>query len=190
VAAPRPVTGASAHDLEGVTPGGDPVVVAVTNVEHDTVLAFLSSGCTTCATFWDAFRDQDSLGLSPGTRLVVVTKGPEDESQSRVLALAPSSATVVMSSAAWDDYEAPVVPYFVDVDGGSGRQRGSGTSSDWAQILALMGQAVGDADLARHRVSKAAADAEREARADRELLRAGIRPGDPTLYPGGSRQGQ
>jgi hypothetical protein len=32
------------------------VTVRVTGVEHDTIVAFLSSGCTTCQKFWDAFR--------------------------------------------------------------------------------------------------------------------------------------
>ena len=47
--------------------------------DHLTLLAFLSSGCATCAGFWKAFRQPDHLGLPAGTRLVVVTKGPEME---------------------------------------------------------------------------------------------------------------
>src|SRR5205823_3107651 len=111
-----------------------------------------------CAGFWRAFADPAALGLPESTRLVVVTKGPEDESQSQVVALSPSAVTVVMSSAAWREYDVPVVPYFVEVEGRSGRQRGAGTGSDWSQVRSLMGQASGDAALAGGRVAKARSD--------------------------------
>ena len=57
--------------------------------DHLTLLAFLSSGCATCAGFWEAFRTPTSSGLPAGTRLVVVTKGPDMEIPAEVAALAP-----------------------------------------------------------------------------------------------------
>ena len=57
-------------DLAGATAGGQEVAtVRVAGVEHDTVIAFLSSGCITCQKFWDAFRKPRKLQLPKGTRL-------------------------------------------------------------------------------------------------------------------------
>jgi hypothetical protein len=179
----RAAAAPAATDIVGTTPDGDGVVAGVSGGQHDSLLAFLSSGCTTCASFWDAFTTVETLGLPPGARLVVVTKGPDVESISAVRALAPPGVTVVMSTEAWDAYEVPVVPYFVHVDGPSGRVVGQGAGSTWEQVASLMGQALGDVPLPTPGVRKARADAEREARADRELLRAGIKPGDASLYP-------
>jgi hypothetical protein len=173
----------SAIDIVGTTPDGDGAVIGVTGAEHDSLLAFLSSGCTTCAAFWDAFASVETLGLPPNARLVVVTKGPEAESVTAVRNLTPAGVSVVMSTDAWDAYEVPVVPYFVHVEGASGRVVGQGAGSTWDQVASLMGQALGDVPLPTPGVRKARADADREARADRELLRAGIKPGDPSLYP-------
>ena len=69
----------SAPAIAGVTPGGDALAVTVTGGDHLTLVAFLSSGCATCAGFWKAFRQPDQLDLPDRTRLVVVTKGPEME---------------------------------------------------------------------------------------------------------------
>ena len=46
-----------AHDVMGETPWGEAVAVGVAGAAHDTLLAFLSSGCATCAEFWGAFDD-------------------------------------------------------------------------------------------------------------------------------------
>jgi hypothetical protein len=171
-----------AADLVGSGVADDAVSVRVTGVEHDTIVAFLSSGCLTCQRFWDAFRKPKKLGLPRGVRLVVVTKGHGEESPSSIGRLAPSGIPLVMSSEAWADYDVPGSPYFVLVHGPSGRVRGEGTGPDWEQVSSLLHQATGDADLDAHRVRKPASDAEREARVDRELLAAGVRPGDPSLY--------
>ena len=92
-----------------------------------------------------------------------------------------------MSSAAWADYEVPGSPYFVFVDGPTGRVRGEGTGATWKQVANLLAQATGDLtftagpDAARR--SKPQSDAEREREIDQQLLAAGILPGDPSLYP-------
>ena len=46
-----------AHDISGTTPDGDAVVVSMA-VGSNTVLAFLSTGCLTCRTFWDGLQPQ------------------------------------------------------------------------------------------------------------------------------------
>lgn len=176
-----------AADIVGEGPGtGETVSIRITGVEHDTIVAFLSSGCITCQRFWDAFRKPRKLGLPSGTRLVVVTKGADGESPSAVAGLAPPGVPTVMSSAAFDDYDIPGSPYFVQVHGPSGRVRGEGTGPDWDQVQSLLSQASDDGDLrtqlAGSNVAKPDADAEREARIDRELYAAGVAPGDPSLY--------
>ena len=63
-------------DLAGTTPDGDAVSLAVGGVRHDTLIAFLTSGCQTCRGFWDSFR-AGPPDVPGGARLVVTTRGPE-----------------------------------------------------------------------------------------------------------------
>ena len=176
-----------AADIAGVAPKGDEAItVRVTGVEHDTIVAFLSSGCLTCQKFWDAFRKPRKLGLPAGTRLVVVTKGIDGESLTAVAQLAPHGIPTIMSTEAFADYDVPGSPYFVQVHGPTGRVRGEGTGPDWDQVSSLLSQASGDTQLsnalAGSVVPKPDADAEREARIDRELNDAGVPPGHASLY--------
>jgi hypothetical protein len=161
----------AAHDVSGAGLRDDAVHVPVTGVRHRSLLAFLSSGCLTCHTFWDAFRDADELGLPSDVRLVVVTKDRSEESPAAVRDLAPENVPVVMSSRAWADYDVPGSPYFVLVDGVQARVQGEGTGLTWEQVRGLIDQAAADA-----------IDLRTEARIDRELLAHGIAPGDPSLY--------
>lgn len=176
----------AAADLAGAGVADDALTVRVTGVQHDTVLAFLSSGCLTCQRFWEAFRKPKKLGLRPDVRLVVVTKGSNEESPATIAELAPAGIPLVMSSQAWTDYGVPGSPYFVFVHGPSGRVRGEGTGPDWDQVSSLLEQATGEVahadELAANRVRKPSSDADREARIDSELLAAGVPPGDPSLY--------
>ena len=175
-----------AHDLAGVGLADDSLTVRVTGVGHDTLLAFLSSGCLTCRRFWDAFANPEQLALPPAVRLVVATKDPAEESLSVISEVAPRGLPLVMSSQAWTDYDVPGSPYFVLVDGPTGTVRGEGTGPDWQQVSSLLGQATGDAAartrLDAARVAKPGSDAARESRIDDELMAAGVRPGDPSLY--------
>jgi len=191
---PRSVEGmvaTDAHDITGLTPLGGAAVAGVVGTGHTTLLAFLSSGCGTCANFWQAFGDGAGTRL-PGsdTRLVIVTKGPEAESVSAVAALAPPGITTIMSSEAYEDYSVPASPYFILVDGPSGRIFGEGAAGTWEQVATLLGQAAADAGLAidGSPLRRSAPDGrltgpERAARADADLLAAGIGPGHPSLYP-------
>lgn len=161
---------AAARDVGGTGLHDDAIVMPVTGVAHRTLLAFLSSGCLTCRTFWDAFVDPDALQLPSDVRLIAVTKDAGEESLSTLRELAPADLPVVMASAAWEDYAVPGSPYFVLVDGPAGRVVGEGTGASWDQVRGLMAQATADD-----------ADATTEARIDRELLAHGIAPGDPSL---------
>ncbi len=193
----------SPADREGFTPGrdltgtgldDDVISIRVAGTNHRTLVAFLSSGCLTCRRFWDAFAHPDELGLPPDVRLVVATKDLDEESPSKIAEVAPAGIPTLASSQAWVDYDVPGSPYFVLVDGPSGQVRGEGTGMDWDQVRNLLTQATDDADFDRRaedayrtglehqRVTKPDADAAREARIDDELMAAGVRPGDPSLY--------
>jgi hypothetical protein len=177
------MTGA-AYDVAGVAPGEEASLLNVVSSGSDTLLAFLSSGCLTCNTFWDTFRSDNDLGLPPGTRLVVLTKGSDMESESAVRGLAPERHPVVMSTQAWVDYGVPGSPYFVLVDGVAGRVVGEGSATAWEQVVRLVGEAASDRvmQLQRPSAEDRGDGAHREARADRELLAAGIVPGHESLY--------
>ncbi len=183
-----------ARDLSGVGLDDDAVTVRVAGTNHRTLVAFLSSGCLTCQRFWDAFARPAELGLPDDVRVVIVTKDLDEESPSKLAALAPAGLPTLASSRAWADYDVPGSPYFVLVDGPTGQVRGEGTGLDWEQVRNLLTQATDDAafdqraesayrdGLERNRVPKPDADAARESRIDDELLAAGVRPGDPSLY--------
>jgi hypothetical protein len=185
---PSERSGTSVHDVSGVTAGGDSIVVAV-QAAPLTLFAFLSSSCSSCAAIWAALGDQDQLRLLPQVvRVVAVTKGPEFESPSAVVARAPRGVTVVMSTVAWGDYEVPGSPFFALVDGVAGRRVGEGVANQFSQIADLVRRAAADTDPSpRGMPSRASAlgldGPEREAANDDELRAAGVMPGDPSLYP-------
>jgi hypothetical protein len=209
-------TGGPAHDVSGIAPHGGAVHVALAGTGRATLLAFLTSGCTTCGAFWSTFSRPGGFEL-PGfvDRLVVVTKGTDRESPSEVLALAPKASSgipVVMSNDAWGDYEVPVSPYFVLVDGRTDRVAGEGAARSWDQLQGLLARAVAesaapvasgepapparaaqsaqDAQPAHAGTAREADDAAndrrgrpRRERADDALAAAGIDPGHPSLHP-------
>jgi hypothetical protein len=173
---PRPRLNADAPaDLAGQNLQGSAVHVGVSGTDVRTLLAFLSSGCSSCIALWNELKADPAAGM-PDTRLVVVTKSPEDESRSRLLELAPPGVTVVQTTKAWFDYGVPVTPYFVLVDGLKGDIIGEGSAASWGQVRSLIVQARADRDSLGD-------PSDGEMRADAELRRAGIRAGHPSLYP-------
>lgn len=175
--APRP--GRPAADIAGVTPSGDAVSISVVGASHPTLLAFLTSGCSTCAGFWSAFADRRRR--VPGdARLVAVTKGPEGDSPGRLTKFTPPDVPVVMSTEAWDAYDVPVAPYFVYVDGPTGAIVGEGASATWEHLCSMLEQALVDAGMATGHRRRGA---RRTDLVDDTLRQAGIEPGDPSLYP-------
>jgi hypothetical protein len=172
---------APSHDLEGISLHGEIAAVRTVGVEHDTILAFLSSSCEGCAGFWHELGEPGSWTTPPGSRLLVVTKSPEDESPSALAQLCPDGVDLVMSSQAWVDFEVPGSPYVVVADGRTGRVKGEGSGTSFSQVSGLIRQSVDDSRhpaLAR----KPDADRRRERDVDRILLSAGIGPQDPSLY--------
>jgi hypothetical protein len=173
-------TATAAHDVSGVTLAGDAMHVGVTRPGSATLLAFLTSGCGTCARFWEAFADPRTR-LPEGVGLVVVTKDASHESAVRLRELAPSGVRVVMSSRAWADYDVPASPYFVHVDG-RGQLSGEGTAQRFDQVLSLLTDAEDD-------IAGGEGSAERALRVERELAAAGIGPDHPSLRPDGQENG-
>jgi hypothetical protein len=178
----------TAHDVVGTDLERVEQQVTVTTPGSRTLLAFLSSGCSVCQTFWDEFRGPVDV---PGDgELRIITKGPAEESPSSLRSLA-GDRDVVQSSGAWVDYDIPGSPYFVYVEGGV--VTGEGSATTWAQVRDLMAQGVTDNDEARATAGRSGrgllvgeelgrGERDSQPRMDAELLAAGVRPGDPSLY--------
>lgn len=171
------------YDVAGVNPEGDAVSVSATAGAGLTLLVFLSSGCTSCAGIWRSLGGEPSTTLPAGLRVVVVTKGPDLESPAAVHSQAPAGVAVVMSSAAWSDYEVPGSPFFVLIDTGEGRRVGEGMANQLSQVVELVRRAADDEVAPGHPYRGRIGGPEREALNDMLLERAGVMPGDPSLYP-------
>lgn len=168
---PRATETAAAAPVAGRTPHGD--ALALSFVEgQPTLLAFLTTGCSTCAIFWEALGTQQPPG---GAQTVIVTHGSEREQPGRLKKLQPDGVPVVMSSQAWEDYGVPGAPYFVLVDGAV---RGEGMATSWTALSSLISDAIDDVRAAAGPVPPAPD-------IDERLAAAGIGPDDPSLYPGG-----
>ena len=171
-----------APDLVGVDPSGEVVAMSTSTRTGPMLLAFLSTSCSSCTPFWESFV-QDRMAINDRLiRTVAVTLGPEEESPTRAGKMS-ASATIIMSSQAWRDYSVPGAPYFVLIDTVTGRVLGEGSAAQPAQLASLVADSTADQAWDLERERKARADLEREARIDTELMRAGIKPGDPQLYP-------
>jgi hypothetical protein len=99
------------------------------------VVAFLTSTCTTCRTFWTALAADRGAG-GPGSPMVVVTPDPTTEDRRAVSRLAPASALVVMSTNGWIDWGVSGSPFFVVV--ADGIIVAEGVAHDWDGMLALI----------------------------------------------------
>ncbi|MGA8980996.1 MAG: hypothetical protein WB473_17955 [Pedococcus sp.] len=178
----------TAHDIVGTDLDRASVEVVVTAPGQRTLLAFLTSGCSVCQTFWEEF--QRGVDVPGAGDLRVVAKGPEEESIPSLRSLA-GDLPVVQSTTAWVDYDIPGSPYFVYVE--AGRVTGEGSATTWPQVRDLMAQGVADSEEARGAAGRSGPGAlvgeglgrgERDSlpRMDGELRAAGIAPGDPSLY--------
>ena len=162
----------AAADVAGATLLGDSAKVSLAPGSPPTLLAFLTSGCTSCRNFWEAFG-AGALGELAGVRVVAVAKDGSHESPVRLRELAPPGLPVLLSSAAWDEYAVPGSPYFVYVEDGS--IAGEGSATQWPPLASLLRDARADTRLAGGERRALDADAALEA--------AGIGPGHPSLYP-------
>jgi hypothetical protein len=165
--------------ISGTTLTGDSVALSFGPGSPPTLLAFLTSGCASCAPFWAGLRETADLPALPD-RVIVVTHDTTRESPARVARLAPGAAEIVMSSDAWERYAVPASPHFVLTDGRGGI-RGRGSALSWSQLETMVGDARADADEAT--LAAARTTEERAARSEQALVRAGIGPGHPSLFP-------
>jgi hypothetical protein len=171
-AAPPRVPGSPAAAVAGPTPDGDALALDFSGrAGEPTLLAFLTSGCSTCAGFWATLGEPR---LPAGVRTVVVTHGEERERPAKLRKLAPGGVPVIMSSEAWRDYAVPGSPYFVLVDRSV---RGEGAATSWSALASLVSDAIEDEREATDGTARADA-------AERKLAAAGIGPEHPSLYPG------
>src|SRR5262249_38949606 len=137
--APKTVAARPAPAIAGVTPSNEVRSYTLQSGGEDTLLAFLSSGCSTCGPLLDDLEAGDPmLGRM---RLIVVAKDPSEERPRRFRA-AGARNHVVMSSRAWQDYDVPGSPYFVHVDGATGTVVGEGSAPSWDRVATLLAGAL------------------------------------------------
>jgi hypothetical protein len=180
--APQRPAGSPAAPIAGTTPHDDAIALDLAAPGGLTLLAFLSSGCSTCAAFWAGLHE---ARLPAGVQPVVVTRGADREQVGRLRELAPPGMAVVMSSQAWADYAVPGSPYFVLVDGAI---RGEGVATTWPALSSLVADAIAD----ERGAGVGATGVDGSARAltvERTLAASGIGPDHPSLYPGGAPRG-
>ena len=161
--------------ITGTNMAGAARSVSLDHGRGNTLLAFLSSGCASCQTFWSELRDGVEMPTAD-TRPLVVTKGPAAESPSRIAELAPSNMEVIMSDEAWDEFRVPLTPYFLLLDG-QANVIGEGSAPNWGHLMGLFRQSADDQLSPVHLDTE-----EREHFTDTELGKAGIEPGDTSLY--------
>lgn len=168
--AESPTTELTGVDLSGATRS-----VSLEGGRHHTLLAFLSSGCASCITFWEALDNGFDLPWTE-TRTVVVTKGPASESPGRLSELAPAQVPVILSDEMWDLFRVPVTPYFLLVDSDA-QIVGEGSATNPQQLVGLLRQSAADSADPTHMSTQS-----RREFTDSQLRRSGVEPGDPSLY--------
>jgi len=167
----------TAGAISGTTLGGDSVTLSFGPGSPVTLIAFLTSGCTSCAPLWAGLHEARDLATL-AQRVTVVTHDRMRESPTRLERLAPAGTDVIMSSEAWADYAVPGSPHFVLTDGAGGIL-GRGSALSWSQLETMVADARADAQAA----DPARTTAERAERSEGALASAGIGPGHPSLYP-------
>ncbi len=161
---------------------GDSVTLSFGRGSPVTLLAFLTSGCTSCAPLWAGLHEARDLGLAGaaggGHHPRRHAREPHAPGAPRALRRPRWS----WPSAAWADYAVPARPTSSSPTGRAGSsaaaRRSAGPSSRrWWPTRAPTRAA---------RPIRRARTAERAERAEGALASAGIGPGHPSLYPGAS----
>jgi hypothetical protein len=168
--------------LRGVTPSGDAVALDFAQGGGPpTLLAFLTTGCATCAGFWETLAEPR---LPDDVQTMIVAHGADRERVSRVAGMAPAGVPVVMSSQAWLDYEVPGAPYFVLVQQAI---LGEGVASTWPALASLVRDAIEEEHEAAAPAARTSSSSSstRAQRIDETLVAGGIGPDHPSLFPGG-----
>jgi hypothetical protein len=126
--------------LVGKRLDGRPAAVPLDARPAGTVLAFLSSSCLGCRPFWEDLAANGLPGvLPPGAGFVIVPKDAAEEDQAALARLAPRAVELVQSSDAWTAFGVPGSPFFVLVDGVTGRARARDTATNWAEVADRLG---------------------------------------------------
>lgn len=134
-----------AMEIAGTTIGGEGVRVAVPSPGSRLLLAFLTSGCSSCRSIWRALGDHPAV---PGNAdLMVITKDRDTESVSRLRKMRAAAVPVVMSTEAWEAYRVPASPYFVFLEGKD--VRGEGSADSWQAALTFLEDALEEAEYER-----------------------------------------
>lgn len=168
------------RQVTGVTPDGEPVVLSLEAGSDPTLVAFLSTTCSSCTPFWEGLQAPLMHFGGHRHRVVIVTLGESEESPTRAQSLAKPEAEVVMSSTTWSEFEVPGAPYFVLIEPESGRVIGEGSAMSYEALEEFLSDATNDQNWDLQTSSQSM---DEESRLDAELRDAGIRPGDPRLYP-------
>jgi hypothetical protein len=141
-------------DIEGVDPVGARRSIGIVDSGEPVFLLFLSSSCQGCRDLWEGM-DELRHALGSSVRVVVVTRGPEQEDAATVARLAASgpgthgpgqglgdgsgdgAAEVVMSSQAYLDYGVGGPPFYALTLGREVRTEGVawGVSETAASVL-------------------------------------------------------
>lgn len=136
-AAPTVGSTVSSTAVVGTDPDGRPLAVELA-ARTRTLIVFLSSSCVTCRGFWAEFRADLARRLPPGTEVVIVTEDQDDERSAVVRDLAPRRVPVVMSTPTWRRFGVTAAPFFVLVEGGSGRVLAADTAPDGDAVIRLV----------------------------------------------------
>jgi hypothetical protein len=104
-------------DIEGVDPAGARRSVEIVALGEPLFLLFLSSSCQGCRDLWEGM-DELRHALGPRVRVVVVTRGPEQEDAALVARLSAATASGARGSGP-----------------GSGNESGDGSSLEAAEVV-------------------------------------------------------
>lgn len=132
-----------AVDVEGVTPGGAPIRVALDQLGGSVLLAFLATRCDGCETFWNGLGASSPREAFRSIEVVVVTKASPSVDAAEVERLAGGlgSVPVVMSDTAWAEYRVSGYPFFVLVDPIARKVVGETVAFGMDDVLALLAAA-------------------------------------------------
>jgi hypothetical protein len=127
--------------VSGVSSAGEPIELRLDEVGGRILLAFLTTDCLGCQTFWDVLRRVEDSHLPSDVSAVVVTKGPSSVAPGEVGASAAGfgPVPVIMSDQAWADYRVTSYPFFVVAEARSRIVIGEAVGLGWDDVLALLG---------------------------------------------------
>lgn len=171
---------AQSRQVTGITPDGEPVVLSLGVGSDPTLVAFLSTTCSTCTPFWEGLQSSSMHFGGHRHRVVIVTLGESEESPTRAQSMAKPEVDVVMSSSTWSEFEVPGAPYFALIEPETGRVVGEGSAMTFESLEEFLSDATNDQKWDLETSQRYESE---ESRIDADLRRAGILPGDPRLYP-------